>query len=327
MQPENQSLVKLRSIARFLKLSGRFYFQNYNLKLFLQFLEADPEIAIIINSLIDKYPELQDKFNEHPGDIGLQHANLNVTRSSIDTFDKHVAFCISYLRKAVILLYGNSVVDCFIQSTGRQEDRELPPKEQFYNDCIEPILIYLELQINRSANALYTLKRYKVLCEWFDRQTLLNKQEIEITRNHLSKYLFDCGFTYSLSETMVPSGRIDNFAINFGLSDKTELANLPNAIIAEAKIFRTRRSIQEVFNQVDRRMRDLGFHEGYCVIINKTNQKIVFSEMSGDVDGIFYKTVQSSKIYFLVINLHDNFYESTITIREVLVDVNFFNSN
>lgn len=97
MQPENQSLVRLQSIARFLKLSGRFYFQNYNIKLFLQFLQDDPEISVIINDLRSKHQDLQDQINSKSGDTGITRNALNEYRNEIHSFDKNVALCVLYL--------------------------------------------------------------------------------------------------------------------------------------------------------------------------------------------------------------------------------------
>lgn len=323
MHTENQSLVKLRSLGHFLKISGRFYFQNYNLFLFQKFLQDDPEISIIIDNLLSRYPKMRTKFEDILGDTGLQNFRLNEIRSEIEDFDEYVAFCISYLKKAMELNFrGNGIVDSFIQRTGDPEDRELSPKEQFYNDCIEPILLYIELQVKHDINALFVLQRYKVLCEWFDRENLNDmKSEIDITKNHLSKFLFNSGFTYSLSETNVASGRIDNFAFSLGLEDKKELSRLPNAIIAEGKIFRGQSSIVEVLNQVDKRMRDLNFRAGYCVIFNKEQKNIKLEGISGNVDEIYFRTIKDSRIYFLIINLHNDFYESTASLPEVKVDI------
>lgn len=56
MNIESRSLKKLDSIARFFKLSGKFYFVNYNLKLFYDFIRNDSEIGTIIQKLLLKYP-------------------------------------------------------------------------------------------------------------------------------------------------------------------------------------------------------------------------------------------------------------------------------
>lgn len=53
MQNTNQSLLKLKSIARFLQISGKYYFVNYNLKLFFDFITKDSEIGSIVRKVVD----------------------------------------------------------------------------------------------------------------------------------------------------------------------------------------------------------------------------------------------------------------------------------
>ena len=60
---ENQSLNKLRTITEFLKLSEKFFLQNYNLKIFVDFLHSDPEISIIIETLLSHYQHVDEKLS------------------------------------------------------------------------------------------------------------------------------------------------------------------------------------------------------------------------------------------------------------------------
>lgn len=326
MQQESKSLKKLNSIARFLKLSGKYYFQNYNLKLFYDFIIDDNEIGAIIQKLLLKYPDYaSDAFDV------LSNSNSNFQdyrgKGKITSFEEMVAFCIFYVKAATEMRGGNPVLEKVIGLyDGSGYDKERKDITQFFNDIIEPILIYIELQIQQTQNTLYILKRYKVLCEWYDRERLLENSELDITKNHLSKYLFDQGFTYSLSETTVPSGKIDNFAFNLGLQDKHEFSNLVNAIIAEGKIYDGKVSdIQNVRNQVNKRMEDLGFLEGFCVIFNRTPNQISFSvsdrnNIVGKYSGGFYILNDANKTtFFLVINLEKSFSNSIATNEEVII--------
>ncbi len=323
MLETNASLSKLHSIARFLRLSGRFYLQNYNLNLFLKFLKSDPEISSIINSLQAKYPSLKDALDKAEGP-NMRNDLINI-REKIQSFEEYVAFCIYYIDKAVFIR-GAAIIDHFLSDTTSDPGRGFEKdKERFLNDCIEPIIIYIELQIKHSINAAYVLQRYKILCEWYEREALLGQNELEITKKHLSKFLFDNGFTYSLSETNVPSGRIDNFAFSIGFRDSNELSNLPNAIIAEGKIYEANDSIfREVFNQVHKRMMELNFSDGYCVIFNRSSNNILLEGIQGNINGIFYKIVKDSRIYFLVINLHPDFYDSKKTLGGLSINIAAF---
>lgn len=307
---DNPSLTKLRSIAHFLKVSSKYNFQNYNLSLFMDFLLQDPQISIIINNLLVKNPKMES--------IAKEAFEGKDVHPRFDTFEKWVAYCVAYIKVAEVN-QGDKVIDKFIIQTGIKEDDEgLSPKLQFYNDCIEPILIYIELQIKHSLDVVYILQRYKTLCEWYDKEEILQySSEPEITKNHLSRFLFDQGFTYSLSETIVPSGRIDNFALNLGIS-KEELSNLPEAIVIEGKIFKEGDNItpiQNVKNQVEKRIQELNFQEGYCVVYNKSNQNIEIENRESNISGIpFLLTEKGKHIFFIIINLGELFYKSTETI-------------
>ena len=303
---KNYSLKKLKSIAHFLKVSGRFNFQNFNLDLFMDFLLEDPQISIIINNILVKYPKMES--------IAKQAIKKANDRPRFDTFERWVAYCIAYI-KAADVNQGNKVINNFIIDTGAREDDEgLSPKMQFYNDCVEPVLIYIELQIKHTLNSILILQRYKTLCEWYARDEVLGyKNEPQITKNHLSKFLFDQGFTHSLSETTVPSGRIDNFALNLGIK-KEELSNLPDTIVVEGKIFKDGgglRPIQEVKNQVEKRIKELNFKEGYCVIYNKSNHYIEIENRTDNISGTPFLLIENKRIFFIIINLGELFFQST----------------
>lgn len=305
------SIDKLKSIAHFLKVSGKSNFQNYNLSIFLDFLKKDPEISIIINNLLEKYSELKKDAKE---------AIETGKKPRCDSFERWVAFCVFYIEVADVN-QGNKVINNFIVNTGVSEDNEgYSPKIQFYNDCIEPIIIYIELQIKHSLNAFRIFERYKVLCEWYDRKNLFKRNEVDITKNHLSKFLFEQGFTYCLSETNVPSGRIDNFAVNLSLKME-ELANLPDIVVAEGKIFNRQQKIIDVKNQVQKRIKELNLTEGHSVIFNKTQKEIKIFDSEGSINSFHYINLGNKKIYFIIINLNEVFYKSKSKIKETPINV------
>jgi len=321
----------LNSICKFLRTSGKFYFQNYNLALFVKFIKDDPVFDAMIEDLASKYlnttkaaKELAEvgAINYTQGTKEQQLSLAQYRKYEIKSFEEWVVFCFSYVQNIGINC-GNKVITNFVVNTGVKEDDEnLSPKLQFYNDCIEPIRIYLKLQVEESLNATAILQRYKVLCEWYDRKDLISKREVPITKSHLSKFLFDEGYTYTLAETNVPSGRIDNFATTFGLK-KNELYKLPSAIIAEGKLYTGNvNAIEEVNNQVQKRINELNFGEGYCVIFNKTDKEITLTGQDGKVNGLNYKISSSKRTFFVVINLHESFYDSKVTVESVEIDIN-----
>lgn len=308
MQPQNQSLLKLRSIADFLKLSGNFLFQNYNLKLFVKFLEDDSELTIIMNQLLSKYPKYQQRFNQsnRPG-----QDELNRMRNEIVSFEENVAFCFSYLRSVVDIYFDqiSLAIKDFISPTNDDSVRN----QWFIKECVEPILIYLELQIQSTLHAIHILKRYKIFCEWYGKDDLLiRRREVEITRKHLARFLFDSGFTYPFVEVDVPSGRIDN------------LTTIPFTIIVEAKIHRRgnpQPTFEDVFNQAYRRTQDLNLQEAFCIIFNKEQVEIIIDNADGFIENFFYRVKNNSRVYFLVINLYGSQIQSTQSLQPKRVDL------
>lgn len=324
MTTQNPSIAKLEYLAEFLKNSGKFYFINYNIDLFIREIEKDSLIKSVIDTLLSRH-DAQKKAAEDYVDkgfieIGDKRVSLNQYRlDCISSFDEWVAFCYSYA-KSIGTNRGIGVITSFSVQLGDKDETDLNQKVQFYYDCIEPIVIYIKTQINFSLNALHILRRYKVLCEWYDREKLLAPKEPQLTRGHLDKYLFDQGFTYSLSETSVPSGRIDNFALSVG-KQLTELSSLLDAIVAEGKIYDgKKRPIIKVKEQILKRLNDLHFNEGYCVIYNKKNNWLHLQNTQ-NIDGIPYIQVDNKHIYFLIINLHDDFYDSTKKMSSVDIDL------
>lgn len=322
----NITLEKLKAISKFLKSSGRFYFQNYNIPLFTKFIQEDEVLNGLMEVLSSKYPKtekaakelaLTGTINYENGNSGMQ---LTAFRALITSFDEWVSFCWGFV-KNVEPNKGN-IISAFIVDTGSQEDNEgLSPKLRFFNDCIEPIQIYLELQLKSTLSATTILHRYKVLCEWYDRKLLQNKGEVVITKGHLSRFLFDEGYTYTLSETNVPSGRIDNLASSLGLP-KDELYKLPNIIVAEGKIFEGKKAvIKDVQSQVQKRINELNLSEGFCVIFNKSDTQLELQNTSGKVSGVSYLTIDNKRVFFLIINLDDIFYQSTSTVKTLELQI------
>lgn len=322
------SIRKLKSIARFLRSSGTFYFLNYNLDLFVQHIETDPILNAVITGLVNKCPEICEYAKElatkgtviSRSDPENKEVSLSTYRlQNIKYFEAWVVFCFCYI-KACRTNGGSSVFSRVVVLESSEE--KVSVKTLFFNDFVQPIVIYLENSIGDSISAQYLLKRYKIKCEWYDRRDLQGVPEVLLTQGHLDAYLFDQGYTYSLSETSVPSGRIDNFAINLGFEDKREFSKLPDAIVAEAKIFDGSSSIQEVKNQTEKRVQELGFSEGYAVIYNKNSKRIVLTASNITFENGFYVyRTDTYTIYFIVINLDETFYDSTKTVPEVSVEI------
>ncbi|MBI4096964.1 MAG: hypothetical protein HY428_00920 [Candidatus Levybacteria bacterium] len=260
----------------------------------MQFLQEDPDISIVLNNLLSRYQKYDDRFKQSNRP---DQSELNKMRSEITSFDENVAFSFSYLKSIVNIYFSNIhlAINDFISPTNADELRQ----QRFIDECIKPIQIYIELQIKSALHAINILKRYKVYCEWYGRKDLLlvKKDEPDITKKHLARFLFDSGYTYPLVEVVVPSGRIDNL-----VGDKY-------SVIVEAKIHRNgnpQTTFEKVFNQAYKRTQDLNLPEAFCIIFNRERADIVVNGSDGNVDICFYKTKNNSRIYFLVINLYES---------------------
>jgi len=318
----NPALSKLEAITALLKESSVFHFSNFNWPIFLEFLDNNSELSSIVANLIGKYPEMETAVKKViEAQIHNKPHEVIEVRKTIKDFDQLVAYCVFYLKELKNRnISGNHVYEYFYEQNIHGGD-SIKKKDQFFVDCIETIKTYLTLQIDFSLNAVHILQRYKILCEWYERDKLFGTKEVKMTQGHLDKYLFDQGFTYSLSETSVPSGRIDNFALNLGFHDKKELSHLPDSIVAESKIFDgTKKDVQDVKNQALKRAMDLNFHEVYCVLFNKTDKKL--NIQNADVTNGLYAIKESQhRILFIIVNLHEAFSQSTSTIEAVDIEL------
>jgi hypothetical protein len=321
---QHPSLNKLKSLSKFIRKSEGFAFMNFNVPMLVKFIESDLTLSSYMNTLI------LDKKEHYEAGISLATQGKIIVSSSLppielalyrvenlEDFEGYVAFCYGYLTKTGKNKGWALINNFLIEKKNPGMDR----REDFFNDCISPIVTFLELQIETSFNVMAVLQRYKMLCEWYERENIKSNDELSLTKNHLSKFLFDQGFTYVLSETNVPSGRIDNFALNLGYSSTRELSSLPNIVVAEGKIYKNnKRDIQVVKNQVYDRCVELNLSEGFCVIYNKSPNTLQIGN-SFVSSGIQYLTQSSIRIYFLIINLDESFYQSQKANQELIVEI------
>ncbi len=318
-----QSIKKLENIASFLKNSGKKSFQNHALSLFVNYIENEPDLWCIINILLDKNKNHQDKMMKFLS-ASCDNYFSEYRRDNIKSFNEYVACCWFYLKDISLTekFRGDPTINKFIGPIyDRADNEDEKQKLLFYHECINPIILYIKLQSDHFQNAVTVLKRYKILCEWYDRKQVIDNEEIIITNGHLNRYLFDQGFTYSLSETNVPSGRIDNFAFSVGIS-KDQLKELPDVIVVEGKIFKGRKeNFSDVFEQVRKRLNDFNLLDGYCVIYNKTNNVIRLLNQNGEIAGIPYIFIDGKKIFFIFINLGADFLNSTKNLKRVDINI------
>lgn len=318
-----QAIKKLENIADFLKNSNKISFQNHALPLFVDYIENEPELWIIMSILLDKNNQHFQEINNFFAPVNNDRHFSQYRNNNIKNFDGHVACCWFYLKIALSKFRGNPIISKFIAASpyNKADDKEELQKLSFYHECINPIILYLKLQIDHSQSAVATLKKYKILCEWYDREKIIDKKELSLTSEHLSKYLFNCGFTYSLTETNTNSGRIDNLAFSIGI-DINQLRELPDIIVVEGKIFTGLVKIfSDVFSQIKKRLNDFNLLDGYCVIYNKTNKKINIQDQSGEVGGMSYVDIDGKKIFFIVINLGVDFLNSKKRLKEVDIKI------
>lgn len=161
----------------------------------------------------------------------------------------------------------------FVVSSERNIDYSLQEVTKVF---FTPFIQYLVDQVGMSSNALYLLEKYKRRTEWFYRDELLKRIQVDsrqsefVADTDLRKYLFDQGIDYPFSTPLSTSGRADIVA-DIGES---------KPLIIEVKLFDPERGydrtyIRKGLRQIFDYATDFNQSTGYLVIFNCSNHNIV----------------------------------------------------
>lgn len=298
----SKKIERIRKLIQRLKSGSAEDFTRVGLPELLEKFSADP---LLLSSLSGLLPTIPEKLKANieaerrraggPDDAWL----LGVVGQMKDPAER-AALRLYALRETLNPTTG--VTNLFrVNSWSSQLSPEGERKSQkdridnFFSSCIDPLVDYVEESFDGEAQLFTAFERYKVLCEWYDKEDLQKKQETEMTRRHLTKFLFDEGYTYNLAEVSSPSGRADNV--------------IPaDAIIAEAKIFNGGASVKAVYSQIEKRMQDFNLSTGYCVVYCQDKKDGVPRFL--DADGnegpfVIYRTANGKRIAIMTVRLFD----------------------
>lgn len=303
---------RLRKLVQRLKLCSPEDFMRVGLRELVDKLSADP---LLLSSLSGILPTIPAKLKgnievERRRAGGIEDAWLLGVVGQMQKISERAALRLYALREMLSPTTGTP--SCF---TIRSWSSELSPEgehktqkdriAQFFSSCVDPLLDYIEESVDGEGQLFIAFERYKVLCEWYDKEALRKSEETEMTREHLTKFLFDEGYTYNLTEVVSPSGRIDNLVPS-------------DAVIAEAKIFDGQASVKKVCNQIEKRLQDFNLPTGYCVVYCKDKQKGVPNFL--DADGsegpfVILRSENGKRIAIMVVRLFD--IPSTETVKNI----------
>lgn len=144
--------------------------------------------------------------------------------------------------------------------------------EQFFM----PFYECLDQHIEEYSSVLYTIEKFKLRFQWFEREGLYNLYNKDTSRGEtnldriLRQFLFDNDIEYPFSTPASPSGRADIVAS----------LHTPDPVIVEVKVFdggsRGRGHIRQGFRQVHDYMSDYNKSVGYLVIFNVCDKDLQF---------------------------------------------------
>lgn len=289
---ENEIQFLRRTVDSFGK-SYKPHFHQFGIPFIVSLIQNVPALKIELDQLVSRHKslDLQSRiervWNNGSQSIGEVMPDLK------DDYSLYVTFCWQWLLHAIERGNGNTSLMRW------QGDDNV---ENFVAGCIEPILAFLERANLRQSNGVFTLERYKIFCERYDEFPEEDHEE-KLTKKHLAGFLFHEGYTYVLAEVLTASGRIDNIA-DIASIDEKAVAQRDDAIVIEAKIAKDATSIKAVYEQLKKRLDDLGVSTGFAIIYCKEKMP-VYEDASGTFVFPYYE-VAGKRIYFINVRVNLN---------------------
>ncbi len=246
-------LEKLDYLYKIFQSGSPEMFQYTGLSQFMNILERDfsdvlatlPELPVDLSSRIDKM------------DIAQAGVALSIA-SSISSFDEGVAFNYKILQKT----HGNK--NNFTRNIWSLNEDNSKTRVDSYRqlliDCLGPIMLHVRIKCQTEETVFHALDRYKVLCECYDLESIQNQAELDLTRDHLTKFLFTEGYTYNLAEVNMRNRRFDNFIPRDKWSE---------SVLAEGKIYNGPSSIENLVGQLKERINRFDLSVGHGIVFCK----------------------------------------------------------
>lgn len=321
MKSFDYSLQELKDFLKLLHAQTHTVFLSYGIKQFWAIINNDPKIKEFIDVLLideDLQKTIEESFQKkgsgnYPGVINI----LGAAKSA----EHYLSLCSNVIKTICLNNCTGNLVYLFINGHHSSIYNADKDKKNFIETFIEPLVLYVERKINLLENKVYVLKRYKLYCQNYEADYVRSQDELTLTKNHLTKFLFKEGINHIFSETNVSSGRIDVF------SEK-------EAIIIEGKIYDdNKKSIYQAIHQAKTRIEELkadtNFNDAYVVIYNKSKEYISIQDQDGDITGVPFWLLNNKRIFILVIDLEESILKSkrTDNITELpIVKAEYINS-
>jgi hypothetical protein len=282
------------------KLDTRIDLEFYrHLEFLWQFIDSQPVCLGIIESLINKYPNLSEDVEK------ILYENAIVGESE----EEAAAIGYAILRRLSSENFSAASEKILQTGTRYQKHSDLDNcPARIHYIFLKPFYEYLDEQLYNPNIILNLLTRYKQRCEWFYRDHLNDlfelKEEEEGRRKSekflamdLYSFLHDQGFNFTIEPSSI-YGKIDIIA-----SQGTD-----DPLLADAKIFDAKRGktyICDGFKQIYTYTQQFNEPFGYLVIFKNTEKDLCFSlpNILSRVPAINYN---NKTIFFFVIDIFKN---------------------
>jgi hypothetical protein len=207
-------------------------------------------------------------------------SQIKTTRRIIlpSSYLEKVKACLSILRHMIEKNEEPWQLMSFVSASGNVDAMTKEALREFF----VPVCKHIDEKITSIDSFQYLIIRFKLKCEWFEREDLFNlysgntsKGESVLDRA-LRAYLFDQGIDFPFSKPSSPSGEVDVLSI---------IKQKP--IPLEVKVFdgegRSQSYVRQGFRQAFNYAKDYGEPSAYLVIFNVSQHDLIFKLSSPNI--------------------------------------------
>jgi hypothetical protein len=259
-----------------------------NLKIFFEFIEGDLLLKSVLEELSKNLPD--------PEPLTSQIKTTRRIKLPSSYLEK-VKACLSILRYMIEKNEEPWQLMSFVSASSNVDAMTEEALKEFF----VPICKYIDEKITSVDSFQYLIIRFKLKCEWFEREDLLNLYSGDTSRgesildNVLRAYLFDQGIDFPFSKPSSPSGEVDVLSI---------IKKKP--IPLEVKVFdgegRSQSYVRQGFRQAFNYAKDYGEPSAYLVVFNVSQHDLIFKLSSTNIPQKL--TIGDKTIYVFTINLY-----------------------
>ncbi len=282
------------------------------LGLFFEFLQTNP----LLNGL------LQELRTDAP-DFKTAYEGMAARRRILwpATEKERVKLCLSFLEHCAGSDNQNEPFQ-IAYSVGSTGGNITDGSHFFLEQFLMPFYEYLDQHIEEYSSVLYTIEKFKLRTQWFERARLFGLFNADPSRGEavldkeLREFLFDNGIEYPFSTPASASGRADIVAS----------LHTPDPVIIEVKVFdggsRGRAYIRQGVTQINKYISDYNKHVGYLVIFNVCDRELRFSLRRPDKPSRI--SFESKTIFLIDIDIYHDIQPASkrppLTIYEIKED-------